>query len=61
MRAIVIIVTPEKGEEETALLEAFQALFLALPWEGRIAARTALDRLIDEALAREEEVSGADD
>ncbi len=61
MRAAIVIIN-RMGEEETAvLLEAFQALFLALPWEGRIAARTALDRLIDEALAREEEVSGADD
>ena len=56
VRAVVVIITPEGGKEETAiLLDAFQAIFLALPWGERI------DLLIDAALAQEEEVRGEAD
>ena len=62
MRAVVVIITPEGGKEETAiLLGAFQAIFLALPWGERIDARKRIDLLIDAALAQEEEVRGEAD
>lgn len=52
VRAVVVIITPEGGKEETAiLLDAFQAIFLALPWGERIDARKRIDLLIDAALA----------
>ena len=62
VRAVVVIIAPEGGKEEAAiLLDAFQAIFLALSWGERIDARKRIDPLIDAALAQEEEVRGEAD
>ena len=62
VRAVVVIITPAGGKEDAALLlDAFQAIFLALPWGERIDARKRIDLLIDAALAQEEEVRGEAD